>query len=83
MNSPLVDPQLAAVRTPPHSIDAEQAVLGGLLIDNEAWDRIGDSLNAEDFYRHDHKLIYREISRLIDLDKPADALTVYEGLQTA
>jgi replicative DNA helicase len=83
MNFPLADPQLAAVRTPPHSIEAEQAVLGGLLIDNEAWDRIGDALRAEDFYRHDHKLIYREISRLIDLDRPADALTVYEGLQTA
>ncbi len=40
MNSPVVDPQLAAVRTPPHSIEAEQSVLGGLLLDNQAWDKV-------------------------------------------
>jgi len=83
MNSPVADPQLAAVRTPPHSIEAEQSVLGGLLLDNSAWDRIADRLVGEDFYRHDHRLIFQHISRLIDLSRPADAITVYEALQTS
>jgi replicative DNA helicase len=83
MNSPVADPQLAAVRTPPHSIEAEQSVLGGLLLDNSAWDRIADRLVGEDFYRHDHRLIFQHISRLIDHSRPADAITVYEALQTS
>jgi len=80
VNQP-VDPQFAAVRTPPHSIEAEQAVLGGLLIDNAAWDRIADLVGVPDFYRQDHKLIFGAISRLIDSGKPADAVTVYEALR--
>jgi replicative DNA helicase len=83
MNSPVADPQLAAVRTPPHSIDAEQAVLGGLLLDNAAWDRIADRLAVEDFYRHDHRLIFQHISRLIGDSRPADAITVFEALVTS
>ncbi len=78
-----VDPQLAAVRTPPHSIEAEQSVLGGLLLDNAAWDKIADMVRSDDFYRHDHRLIFQHISRLIDQSRPADAVTVYESLQTA
>jgi len=80
VNQP-ADPQLAAVRTPPHSIEAEQAVLGGLLIDNAAWDRIADLVGVPDFYRQDHKLIFGAISRLIDSSRPADAVTVYEALR--
>ena len=80
MNQP-VDPQLAAVRTPPHSIEAEQSVLGGLLIDNAAWDRIADLVGVADFYRQDHRLIFGAISRLMDQSKPADAVTVYETLR--
>ena len=82
MNQPL-DPQLAAVRTPPHSIEAEQSVLGGLLIDNAAWDRIADLVGVSDFYRQDHKLIFGAISRLIDTGKPADAVTVFEALRNS
>jgi len=82
MNSP-IDPQLQAVRTPPNSIEAEQSVLGGLLLDNSAWDKIGDLVSDEDFYRHDHKLIYRHISRLIEKNRPADAVTVFESLQSS
>jgi replicative DNA helicase len=78
----VVDPQLAALRTPPHSVEAEQSVLGGLLLDNSAWDRIGDRISGEDFYRHDHRLIFQQISRLIDQNKPADTVTVFEGLQS-
>jgi hypothetical protein len=75
------DPQLAAVRVPPHSVEAEQSVLGGLMLDNTAWDRIADRIAAEDFYRHDHRLIFQQILRLVDQSKPADAVTVYEALQ--
>jgi len=83
MNSPVADPQLAAVRTPPHSVEAEQSVLGGLLLDNSSWDRIADRLAGEDFYRHDHRLIFHHVSRLIEQSRPADAITVFEALQTS
>lgn len=74
------DPQLASLRTPPHSIEAEQSVLGGLLLDNAAWDRIADLLGPEDFYRFDHRLIFQHIARLIGASRPADVITVYESL---
>jgi replicative DNA helicase len=77
------DPQIAALRIPPHSIEAEQAVLGGLLLDNNAFDRVADVLREDDFYRHDHRLIWRQISRLIERSQPADVVTVFESLQTA
>ena len=83
MNSPVVDPQLAAVRTPPHSIEAEQSVLGGLLLDNQAYELIAGLVSAEDFYRHDHRLIFQHIGRLIDANRPADVITVFESLQNA
>jgi replicative DNA helicase len=83
VSSTAIDPQLAAVRTPPHSVEAEQSVLGGLLLDNSAWDRIGDRISSEDFYRHDHRLIFQQIARLIDQNRPADTVTVFEGLQGA
>ena len=75
------DPQLDALKLPPHSLEAEQSVLGGLLLDNEAWEKIGDVLRDEDFYRADHRQIYRHIADLIDDNKPADALTVTESLE--
>lgn len=74
------DPQLESLRTPPHSIEAEQSVLGGLLLDNAAWDRIADLLGPEDFYRFDHRLIFQHIARLIGASRPADVITVYESL---
>lgn len=74
MNAPY---ELAA---PPHSVDAEQAVLGGLLLDNEAIDRIGD-LHRDQFYVHDNGLIFDHIQRLIAHQKPADVLTVFDALQ--
>jgi replicative DNA helicase len=69
-----------ALRLPPHSAEAEQAVLGGLMLDNTAWDRIADELAEEDFYRRDHRLIYRGISELVERGAPADAVTVAEHL---
>ena len=75
------DAQLDAVRTPPHSVEAEQSVLGGLLLDNAAWDRIADVVNEADFYRADHRTIFQHIAQLIEHNKPADALTVAESLE--
>ena len=75
------DTDLAQLRMPPHSVEAEQSVLGGLLLENSAWDRIGDLISEADFYRADHRLIYRHVSKLIEASKPADVLTVAESLE--
>ncbi|MCZ3279731.1 DNA helicase, partial [Acinetobacter baumannii] len=72
---------LDSLKVPPHSIEAEQSVLGGLLLDNAAWDRIADFINEGDFYRYDHRLIFHHIGKLISQAKPADVITVYEQLQ--
>ncbi len=74
------DPQIESLRIPPHSIEAEQSVLGGLLLDNAAWDRIADFIRAEDFYRFDHRIIFEAMVKLINSSKPADVITVYEAL---
>ncbi len=62
---------MAEPLTPPHSVEAEQAVLGGLLIDPPAWDQVGDMVVAEDFYRPDHRLIFTAIAELVTQSKPA------------
>ncbi|HEX7116693.1 MAG TPA: DnaB-like helicase N-terminal domain-containing protein, partial [Steroidobacter sp.] len=72
---------LEEIRTPPHSIEAEQAVLGGLLLDNRTWDAIADRLAADDFYRRDHQLIFEAIAELSGRGEPADAVTVSEWLE--
>jgi replicative DNA helicase len=77
------DPALAQLRVPPHSLEAEQSVLGGLLLDNAAWDRIGDMIVDMDFYRDEHRRIYRQIVKLLEKGKPADAVTVAEALDSA
>ncbi len=76
------DKQIAQLRIPPHSIEAESSVLGGLLLDNGAWDRVSDLLGDADFYRHEHKLIFTALSALINASKPADVVTVFEHLQS-
>jgi len=75
------DAQVEAARVPPQSIEAEQSVLGGLLLDNTAWDRIADLITEQDFYRADHRLIFQHVGQLIEHTKPADALTVAESLE--
>ncbi len=75
------DDEVARLRVPPHSVEAEQSVLGGLLLDNLAWDRAADLLTDSDFYRHEHKLIYAAIGTLVNAAKPADVITVFEQLQ--
>ncbi len=76
------DDEVARLRIPPHSIEAEQSVLGGLLLDNSAYDRAGDLLTDSDFYRYEHRAIFSAIRGLIDATRPADVITVYEQLQS-
>jgi replicative DNA helicase len=76
------DSEVARLRIPPHSIESESSVLGGLLLDNGAWDRVGDLLKDVDFYRHEHRLIFTAISALVNASKPADVITVFEQLQS-
>ncbi len=76
------DDEVARLRVPPQSIEAEQSVLGGLLLDNSAWDRAGDLLTDSDFYRFEHRLIYAAIGNMVNAAKPADVITVFEQLQS-
>lgn len=79
----LTEQEMTGLRVPPHSLESEQSVVGGLLLDNQAWDRIGDVIRADDFYRYDHRVIFEHIAKLIDGSKPADVITVYESLQSS
>lgn len=69
------------LKVPPHAIEAEQAVLGGLMLDNNAWDRVADRVGEQDFYRLDHRVIYRIMSDLVLQSKPLDIITVSEALE--
>src|SRR5690349_4129410 len=80
---PSGDPQLVALRVPPHSIEAEQSLLGALLLDNQAFDRVADLVTADDFYRDDHRRIWRHISRLVENTRPADVVTVAESIEAS
>src|SRR4051812_14603817 len=77
------DPQLLALKVPPHSVEAEQSLLGGLLLDNQAFDRIADLVSSDDFYRDDHRRIFRQIAKLIEAGKPADVVTVSEAVESS
>ena len=78
--SPQYDLDTAALKVPPHSIEAEQAVLGGLMLDNNAWERISDQIFDGDFYRHDHRLIFRAAIKLAERNQPFDVVTLSEQL---
>jgi len=69
------------LRIPPHSLQAEQSVLGGLMLDNECWDVVADRVSADDFYRKDHKLIFNAIGTLAKRDEPFDVVTISETLE--
>jgi len=75
------DLETAALKIPPHSVEAEQSVLGGLVLDNNAWERISDQLIERDFYRQDHRLIYRAIYILAERNEPFDVVTLSEFLE--
>ena len=74
------DAEASRLRVPPSSIEAERAVLGGLMLDASGWDRVVDRVREEDFYRRDHQLVFRAIAALIDANQPCDVLTVSEWL---
>ena len=76
-----MDRQVAQLRIPPHSLEAEASVLGGLLLDNNAWDRVGDLLSDSDFYRYEHRLVFNAVSTLVNTNRAADVITVFENLQ--
>jgi replicative DNA helicase len=78
----MADEQLDALKIPPHSVEAEQSVIGALLLENEALDKVADILFANDFYRHDHKAIFQHIAKLIEHNRPADIVTVAESLES-
>jgi len=77
------DPQLLSLKVPPHSIEAEQSLLGALLLDNQAFDRVADLITGEDFYRDDHRRIWRHIAKLIEANRPADVITVNESVEAS
>jgi replicative DNA helicase len=77
------DPQLVALKLPPHSVEAEQSLLGALLLDNQAFDRVADLVSADDFYRDDHRRVWRHIARLAEASRPADVVTVSESIEAS
>ena len=80
MDVGIADPVVAAVRRPPQSIESEQSVLGGLMLDNNAFDLVADVLVPDDFYRRDHRIIYEKIQEMCSAGRPADIVTVYGEL---
>ncbi len=80
-SDPMSDGQSNNLRVPPHSIEAEQAVIGGLLLDNRAWENIADKLVDDDFYRFDHRLLFSAIRELESRNEPFDAVTLSQCLE--
>ncbi len=76
------DAATEALRIPPHSQEAEQSVLGGLMLDNSVWDQVADQIVEDDFYRRDHRLIFRAITQLAAKDTPFDVITLSEWLES-
>ncbi|TMP77137.1 replicative DNA helicase, partial [Pseudoalteromonas ruthenica] len=69
------DLQVDSLKVPPHSIEAEQSVLGGLMLDNQAFDRVAEHVVAQDFYTRTHKLIFEAMEKLVELSEPIDLIT--------
>ncbi|PJE79406.1 Replicative DNA helicase [invertebrate metagenome] len=78
-----IDEAMASLKTPPHSMEAEQSVLGGLLLDNDAWDSIVDIVSSKDFYRPGHRVMFETMAALIFDGKPCDPLTLGESLDNS
>jgi replicative DNA helicase len=75
------DRKVAALKVPPHSVQAEQSLLGGLMLDNETWDTVADRVGEEDFYTKEHRTIYRAIRKLAETQTPFDAVTLSEWME--
>ncbi|MEP6882003.1 MAG: replicative DNA helicase, partial [Dokdonella sp.] len=75
-------PNIETLRVPPHSIEAEQAVLGGLMLAPDSWEKVADRIGEDDFYRRDHRVIFRAIATLSEKDQPCDAVTLGEWFES-
>ncbi|HEX4500452.1 MAG TPA: replicative DNA helicase [Scandinavium sp.] len=75
------DPMVAGLKVPPHSIEAEQSVLGGLMLDNERWDDVAERVVSEDFYTRPHRHIFTEMAKLQEKGSPIDLITLAESLE--
>ncbi|HDJ1440632.1 replicative DNA helicase [Serratia rubidaea] len=75
------DRQMEGLKMPPHSLEAEQSVLGGLMLDNERWDNVAERVVANDFFSRPHRLIFTEMQRLLEMSKPIDLITLSESLE--
>jgi replicative DNA helicase len=74
------DRDVARIKMSPHSPEAEQSVLGGLLLSNDGWDSVAEAVSANDFYRPNHRLIFKQISKLAEAGDPVDVITVADKL---
>lgn len=73
--------QIQQLKVPPHSLEAEQSVLGGLMLDNDAWDKVSDIVTEVDFYRREHRLLFKQIARLASQGTPFDVVTLCDALE--
>ncbi|WP_163931970.1 replicative DNA helicase [Paraferrimonas sp. SM1919] len=80
-NHQKIDKQVSQLKVPPHSIEAEQSVLGGLMLDAEAWDRVSEAVTKEDFYSRAHQMIFDAMATLVEGGQPLDLITVSESLE--
>lgn len=76
-----VDRQMEGLKMPPHSLEAEQSVLGGLMLDNERWDNVSERVTTNDFYSRPHRTLFAEMQRLLEQNKPIDLITLSESLE--
>ncbi len=80
---PPLDDDIAQLKVPPHSVEAEQSVLGGLMLANDAWDRVADLVSEGDFYRPEHRIIFRHMAKLVEASQPIDVVTIADALANA
>lgn len=80
MNELAIDRELSDLKIPPHSLEAEQSILGGLMLSNSAWLDVAEAIVESDFYRHEHRLVFRVMGQLAEADTPLDVVTVSEAL---
>ncbi|MCM2130156.1 replicative DNA helicase [Larsenimonas rhizosphaerae] len=78
----MTDQETSGIKVPPNSLEAEQSVLGGLMLDNSAWDTVSELLIADDFYRFEHRFIFNAMTRLAEESRPLDAITLSESLES-
>ncbi|EKK5570145.1 replicative DNA helicase [Morganella morganii] len=76
------DHQMEGLKLPPHSLEAEQSVLGGLMLDNERWDNVSERVTGEDFFSRPHRTIFGQMQRLLEQGRPIDLITLSEALET-